>query len=509
MSYGHGDRHDDLTGRLEPNRAGNGSWNPDAEDDEFSPGWWSRDRDTRAGGRREGRAARRRDPIRRLLTGLVVVIAVVQVAAMVLLWPRGPVPMPVGATNVYAGVTFFHGQVRQVAHTTCAGDTDNRLPDGSIPATMTCTTASVQVDSGPDAGRVVKVGISPQQARSGLAVGVAVQLIRYPAVPGTAPVYAFLDFSRELPLTVLAICFAALVVLVARLRGLLALVGLLLAYATIAVFVLPALHHGENPLLVAAIGAGSIMMVILYLAHGFSAKTTIALLGTLAGVWLSAGLADWVSGAAHLNGLGSEENYTLSRLTGGSDLSGVVLAGIVLAGLGVLNDVTITQASAVWELHEQAPHLTRRGLFSSGMRIGRDHLASTVYTIAFAYAGVALPTLLLVDLYGEPLRQLLSSNEVGEEIARTLVASIGLILSIPLTTAIAVLVAHGSPGDRPAHHDHSGAAGMNNIAPAPTALDDAAISTILDVLDGPLLPPVQAQPTAGRRARHVTPHRGT
>jgi uncharacterized membrane protein len=503
MSSEHGDHHPDRTALREPFRGGPGRWNPDAKDEEFTAGRWSRDRHGRSAGGGGDRAGGPSDRVRRILTGLVVVIAVVQVAGMAMLWPRGPVPLAAGSKDMYAGVTFVQGRVRQVAHGTCAGDTDNRLPDGSVPATMTCTTASVQLTGGPDAGRVVKVGISPQEARSGLEVGVGVQLVRYPAVSGAGPVYAFLDFARELPLAVLAICFAGLVVLVARLRGLLALVGLVLAYVTIAVFVLPALRHGESPLLVAAIGAGSIMMVILYLAHGFSAKTTTALLGTLTGVWLSAGLAAWVSAAAHLNGLGSEENVALSRLTGGGDLSGVVLAGIVLAGLGVLNDVTITQASAVSELHEQAPHLTRRELFGSGMRIGRDHLASTVYTIAFAYAGVALPGLLLVDLSGEPLRQVLSSNAVGEEIARTLVASIGLVLSIPLTTAIAVLVTRGSSRRHPDRDGADEASGVGEGAAVATALDDATVSTIIDALDGPSLPALQPRPPTGPTGRRT------
>lgn len=117
---------------------------------------------------------------------------------------------------------------------------------------------------------------------------------------------------------------------------------------------------------------------------------------------------------------------------------------MILAGLGILNDVTITQASAVWELRTYADHLDGRRLFASAMQIGRDHMASTIYTIAFAYAGVALPGLLLVDLYGTPLRQLLVSGAIAEEIARTLVASIGLILAIPLTTAIGVAISSGA-----------------------------------------------------------------
>jgi uncharacterized membrane protein len=185
------------------------------------------------------------------------------------------------------------------------------------------------------------------------------------------------------------------------------------------------------------------MSVILYLAHGITRKTTTALLGTIAGVWTSAGLAAVVTATAHLNGLTSEENVQLNRLTPFGDLSGLVTCGIILAGLGVLNDVTITQASAVWEFHQLAPHQPVRRLFASGMQVGRDHLASIVYTLAFAYAGAALPSILLGTLYARPLSQWLVSGEVAEEIARALVASLGLILAVPLTTAIGCLVVRG------------------------------------------------------------------
>lgn len=187
------------------------------------------------------------------------------------------------------------------------------------------------------------------------------------------------------------------------------------------------------------------MTLVLYLAHGVSAKTTTALLGTIFGLALTAGLADWASRIGHLNGLSSEENYTLAQLTGEADLSGVILCGIIVAGLGVLNDVTITQASAVWEVRAHAPELGFRQLFVSGMRVGRDHLASTVYTIAFAYAGAALPTLILIDLYHRPLDQVLTSGQIAEEIVRTLVGAIGLILSIPVTTGVAALIVASSP----------------------------------------------------------------
>jgi uncharacterized membrane protein len=203
---------------------------------------------------------------------------------------------------------------------------------------------------------------------------------------------------------------------------------------------LPALRAGHDPLGVALTGSVMIMIVVIYLAHGFTARTTTALLGTVCGLAVTAALASWASLAAHLNGMTTEDDLSLSALPG-AGLRGVILCGIVLAGLGVLNDVTVTQASAVWELAEHAPHLGTWRLFASGMRIGRDHLASTVYTIAFAYAGTALPTLMMIEMFRTPWLQAATSGQIAEEIARTLLGAIGLVLAIPLTTGIAAVLA--------------------------------------------------------------------
>ena len=120
---------------------------------------------------------------------------------------------------------------------------------------------------------------------------------------------------------------------------------------------------------------------------------------------------------------------------------GLLTCGLIVAGLGVLNDVTITQASAVWELRSAAPDLSRRRVFTSAMRIGRDHIASTIYTLVFAYAGASIIVLLLLDIYNRPALDLISNEAIAEEIVRTLASSIGLVLAVPITTAIAAAVA--------------------------------------------------------------------
>ncbi len=225
-----------------------------------------------------------------------------------------------------------------------------------------------------------------------------------------------------------------------------ALIGLIFAFFIILKFMMPALITGQNPVLVGLVGASAIMFVVLYAAHGFSARTTTALVGTLFGLILSAVLGAFATWWAHLTGVAAEDDYILASAAPDLHLTSVVICGIIIAGCGVLNDVTITQASAVWELSETG--LKGRELYKSAMRIGRDHIASTVYTIAFASAGAILGVLLLLSLYQRPLLETMMTEQFAAEIIRTLVGAIGLVLAVPLTTWIAVLmIAAGSTTD--------------------------------------------------------------
>jgi uncharacterized membrane protein len=260
------------------------------------------------------------------------------------------------------------------------------------------------------------------------------------ASEGTQARYSFIDFVRTVPMALLAAVYALVVVLVARWRGFRALLGLAGAYAVVAYFIIPGLVEGSSPMLLGLVGSSVIMIGVLYFAHGFSARTSTALLGTIFGLVTTALIATWATGSAHLTGLSDEADYALSYATGSISLSGILICGLIISGLGVLNDVTITQSSAVWEMHELAPNSSARRLFAGAMRVGRDHIASTVYTIVFAYAGAALPLLILLSLQERPFLETISSGELAEEIVRTLVGSIGLVLAIPVTTAIAVLV---------------------------------------------------------------------
>ena len=392
-----------------------------------------------------------------ILAAILVPLTLLTLAAMAFLWPSGSKD-GIKLASPYAaapGVTFDTGKIQRVVVGSCSeapasgeagaqqgatgGDAGAQPPqEGSQ-----CTFAYTEPDKG---GNPVKVIINPDIAKShGVKPGDNIRYLNLSKAQGASagqgsPAYVFVDFVRTLPIIFLALLYAVVVIAVARWRGLRALIGLVGAYVVLVSFMLPGLVEGKPPLLLALVGSTVIMIGVLYFAHGFSARTSTALLGTMFGLAITSLLAAWATDAANLAGVGSHDAATLTNISDNISISGIILCGLIISGLGVLNDVTITQSSAVWELWELAPETSARQLFASAMRIGRDHIASTVYTIAFAYAGAALPVLILVMLYERPLGDALTSAELSEEVIRTLVGSVGLVLAVPVTTLIAVLV---------------------------------------------------------------------
>ncbi|QCO97618.1 YibE/F family protein [Arthrobacter sp. 24S4-2] len=377
-----------------------------------------------------------------LLAAVLVPLTLLTLAAMAMMWPSGN-KADLKLSSPYAaapGVTFDTGKIQRVVVESCI---QGAAQPQATQQGSDCTFAFTEPDKG---GNPVKVVINPDVVKShGVKVGDDIRYLNLSNAQGASggqgsPAYIFVDFVRTMPIILLAILYAVVVIAVARWRGLRALIGLVGAYAVLVSFMLPGLVEGKPPLLLALVGSTVIMIGVLYFAHGFTARTSTALLGTMFGLGITALLAAWATDAANLAGVGSHDAATLANISDNISISGIILCGLIISGLGVLNDVTITQSSAVWELYELAPETGARQLFSSAMRIGRDHIASTVYTIAFAYAGAALPILIIVMLYDRPLGEALTSAELSEEVIRTLVGSVGLVLAIPVTTLIAVLV---------------------------------------------------------------------
>lgn len=293
----------------------------------------------------------------------------------------------------------------------------------------------VKITHGKGTGVIVPVHVPPEN-KSVATPGTKLKLFYEPSAVTEGTPYIYDDVQRTVPLAVLVALYVGLVVVVAGRRGAAALVGLATSLLVVVFYLIPALISGQSALVVSVVGAAAMMFLSVYLAHGITIRTTTALLGTFLGVavtlWLATTSVTW----AGLSGGTSDDALYMQSYFPNVSLSALLTCGIVIAGLGALNDVAITQASAVWELFAANPTMKPTTLFSRAMRIGRDHIASTVYTLAFAYVGTALPTFIIAATVDRPVMDLVMSSTIAEEIVRTMVASIGLILAIPATTAM-------------------------------------------------------------------------
>jgi uncharacterized membrane protein len=365
--------------------------------------------------------------VRLLLAALLVPFGLAAVAGLVLLRPAGALPQPTAAT-----------QQQPVRADVVAAQVADCAPGDGQGA---CTGLTVHMTDGPRADRDLVQIVPREPGTPRFAVGDPVVLAWSGGDPDDPSSYQVVDFQRGPSLGWLAALFAAAVIVLGRWRGLAALAALGVGFGVLVLFVLPAILSGRSPLAVAVVGSGVIMFAILYLTHGFSARTSTAVVGTLVSLLLIGVLGVAFSAAARLTGLDDQTQSLITSLGTGVDARGLLLAGMVIGALGVLDDVTVTQTSAVWELHAANPKLGTAGLFRSAMRIGSDHVASAVNTLVLAYAGAALPLLLVFRLSGRSLVDVATSQDVAMEIVRTLVGSIGLVASVPVTTAVAALVA--------------------------------------------------------------------
>ncbi|MFD3586763.1 YibE/F family protein [Streptomyces sp. NPDC058683] len=385
--------------------------------------------------------------LRKVIAAILIPFTAAVVVGLVVLWPGG------APSHERTGVGFDRqtqaATVTKVVSVSCksvnaSGDSstgDTSTAEGSSAKQEedgTCKKATVRVDTGKDKGRTFTEIVQPDQSRQ-LDEGEKVVVAYEPSAPKDLQ-YSVTDVNRKLPMALLAGIFALAVVVVGRLRGVMALVALAVSFMVLTLFILPAILQGSNPLLVAVVGSSAIMLIALYMCHGLSARTSVAVLGTLVSLCLIGVLGSEFIDWAALTGNTDDNTGLIHGLYPSIDMSGLLLAGVIIGSLGVLDDVTVTQTSAVWELHEANPTMGWRGLYRAGIRIGRDHIASVVNTLVLAYAGAALPLLLLFSIAQSSVATVANSELVAEEIVRTLVGSIGLVASVPVTTLLAALV---------------------------------------------------------------------
>lgn len=308
----------------------------------------------------------------------------------------------------------------------------------------------VRADGGSIDGLVLTVeelAIGATGRPRDLRVGDRILLRYFRAPDGTDTAY-IVEYVRQPQLLWLAVIFSIAIGLVGGFQGLRSLVGMAVSFLVIFRFIVPHILAGDSPVLISVLGALMVLVGTLYLSHGFSAKTTAALAGTVAALALTGVLGKFFIDWTRLAGIDSEEATAVGIQAGGAiNLSGLLLAGLVIGTLGVLDDVAVAQASAVWELHGVDPSQSVADLFRRGMRIGRDHIASTVNTLFLAYAGASLPLLLLLSTRPEPLGRLINREFIAADIVQALVGSLGLVAAVPLTTAAAALTVRRGWGD--------------------------------------------------------------
>lgn len=365
----------------------------------------------------------------KIVTAVLIPAALLTALGLILLWPSGLPTPPSGD-----GAQRAYGEVVRVVEAPCPPQ-----PPGFQPPPV-CGTVEVNLTDGPGKGGSITVDVPSGPGAPTVNTGDAVILVyTSDAIPGVAQ-YAITDHQRGRPMVLMLVLCAGVLIAFARWRGLTAILGLAVSFAALLLFVIPAILTGEPPLLVAIVGAAAIMFAVLYLTHGVNVHTSVAVLGTLASLVLTGLLGYAFTVTTRLTGFGSEETLYLSIMQTQVDVRGLLLAGIIIGALGVLDDVTVTQATTVAELSPTAT--SRLGLYQSAIRVGRAHIASAVNTIVLAYAGASLPLLILLVAGGRDVSDLLTSEFLAEEIVRSAVGTIGLVAAVPITSALAALVAN-------------------------------------------------------------------
>ena len=384
----------------------------------------------------------------RLLLAVVGVLVLAVLAGAVALWPRGRLAEPAGGGQ--ADPTRLVPATLTSVQTVPCQEAEPGLP-GS-----TC----IKVRARPDGAEEVEFDTTDPTGdtfRSGQRVRLSIL-----EQAGQPAFYNIRDLERGRPMVALAALFVLAVIVFGRWQGVRSLIGLACSFAVIVGFVVPAILRGQSPVPVALVGAMAIMLASLYLSHGVGRKTTAAVVGTALALALTGALTAGFVELAALTGLASEDALNASFQVGGISLQGLLLAGIILGGLGVLDDVTVSQASLVFELRRADPAAGFAELTRGALAVGRDHVAASVNTLFLAYAGASLPLLVLFVSGGDPLGTVVTAEAVAVEVVRTLCGSVGLIAAVPLTTVLAANLAleepaaargghpvtRGGPGDR-------------------------------------------------------------
>jgi uncharacterized membrane protein len=391
----------------------------------------------------------------RLAAGLGA-LALLTFAGLAILWPGDRPAAPQAAIVISRGIVS--ADVTAVIGEVC--------PVENLPG---CKRVNIRLTGGPRSGTSSYLYLPGDDATPRLSPGdhirVAPNDISYSGGQTAAPLpsddpsqapYGYVDFERRAPLLWLALGFVAVVIVLGRRVGALSLLGLAIGLLVISAFVVPAILDGSSPFAVGLVGSFAAMFATIVLVYGIGAKSLASLLGTAVSLLVTAVLAVVFVKLAHITGTSGDEATLLRGLTSDRlSLQGLVLAGILIGALGILNDVTVSQASTVLALRRASPNARLAELYREGLAVGRDHLGATVNTLAFAYAGASLPLLLIFSSQAVGFGDAINNELVATEIVAALVGSIGIVLAVPLTTVTAALLAARLPVEVLPAADHA------------------------------------------------------
>jgi uncharacterized membrane protein len=354
----------------------------------------------------------------------VAALAGLTVVGLLLLWPSGGTRHP----------------IQGFGHTTQATVTRSFIASCGDSSGTRCRELDITVH-----GAHTTVLLGPVSTEPKIAPGTPIRVSRVPlehgqvAPPGYQP-WQFVNIDRHGPLLWLAIALLMLALIVIRVRGLLAALGVGLSLLLLAKFLVPAILGGESAIPVALVCALAVMFITLVLTSGIGPQTFAAALGIGSTLLLTCLLALFAVHFAHIDGRTDELSAYLATINPNISLQGIVLAGMIIGALGVLADIAVTQASAVMVLRRTDPGLTPRGLYKAAFHVGRDHLSATIHTLVLAYAGASLPLLLITRATGVGFTDAISTQDIAEPVIATLVGCIALVCAVPLTTGLAALL---------------------------------------------------------------------
>ena len=375
----------------------------------------------------------RKSLVFRLIAAMLMIAAVATLISIFALWPNNERSEEIqrNAEDIALTSDLLKATVHEASESICGYSISSEVE--------MCRNVTVVVQEGLESGSLVvlpEVNTSFDPTFPQLAAGDNV-ILGFDSVTNS---YYYQDRDRMSSLWWLILLFAVTVICLARVRGLLALFAMGGTVLMLIKFIAPSVLDGNDPVLVCVVAAAAIAYFSLYFTHGFSLMTTVALAGTLIALGLTLGISWIFFELAKFSGYSSEEAFVLPFLAESLDVRGLLLGGTIIAALGALDDVTVTQAATVLELSARNHELSTRQLMISGLRVGREHIASTVNTLLLAYAGSSIPLLLLFAVSEQSLGDVANSELIAIELVRTLCGSIGLVAALPITTYLAALL---------------------------------------------------------------------